>query len=189
MLTGREVEVFAVDPLAPIYDQIINSAKIAPPVRTKFAFAEDLSARFEPGSLDVVTCTNALDHAIEPMWGILEMLIVLKRGGRVYLGHNRNEAEAEQYCGFHQWNFDVDGGEFIVWNKERKLNVSRMLQGIASVNATMPVENWVVIDITKTCDTPVDLLAYQRGVRASLLEAMLLDFLGSASASSPVSAT
>ena len=113
---------------------------------------------------------------------------MIRKGGRVYLGHNRNEAEAEQYCGFHQWNFDVDGGEFIVWNKERKLNVSRMLQGIASVNASMPVENWVVIDITKTRETPVDLLSYQRGVRASLLEAMLLDFLGSASGSSPVSA-
>jgi 2-polyprenyl-3-methyl-5-hydroxy-6-metoxy-1,4-benzoquinol methylase len=185
MLPGRDVRVLAVDPLAPIYDEIIQQAAISPPVRTQFAFAEDLSSRFDPSSIDVITCTNALDHAIEPAWGIIEMLIILRREGRMYLGHNRNEAEAENYCGFHQWNFDVQGSDFIVWNKQRTLNVSQMLRPVADIKATMPVENWVVIDGTKTAETPVELLGYQRRVRASLLEAMLLDMLRTPASASP----
>jgi SAM-dependent methyltransferase len=182
-VAGRDIEVVAVDPLATIYDHIIATTVSEstgqtntrrPPVPTRFAFAEDLSARFEPSSFDVITCTNALDHAIEPAWGILEMLLVLKPGARIYLGHTQNEAVAENYCGFHQWNFDIEGSDFIIWNASRRLNATQLFASFADVRANMPAPKWVVVDITKRSEPPFDVAHYHRGMRGLLLEAMLL---------------
>lgn len=98
----REIRVTATDPLAGHYDAVIDASGIEPQVRTQLAFAEDLSARFERNRFALVTCTNALDHAIEPVWGILEMMMVLERHGSIVLVHHQNEAEFENYSGFHQ---------------------------------------------------------------------------------------
>jgi SAM-dependent methyltransferase len=136
-LPGKSLTVIAVDPLARFYEGILNSHNVVPPSRTQFSFAEDLSARFEPNEFDLVSCTNALDHSIDPLWGILEMINVLKIGGHIFLGHHRNEAENENYSGFHQWNFDGEEGEFWVWNKVNRVNVTRILSQFAQVDCVI----------------------------------------------------
>jgi hypothetical protein len=195
---GKAVEVVAVDPLAHVYDHIIANAATAtgragPPIRSQFAFAEDLSSRFAANTFDVVTCTNALDHAIEPAWGILEMLMVTREGGKIYLGHTQNEAVRENYCGFHQWNFDVEDSRFIIWNASRRIDATELFADFADVRATMPVENWVKVDIVKREAPPFDMQDYHRRLRALLLEAMLLgtpemQALVATSATSPAAA-
>jgi ubiquinone/menaquinone biosynthesis C-methylase UbiE len=81
---------------------------------------EGLSAFFNHSRFDLVNCTNALDHSADPMAGILEMLRVVKVDRTIVLRHVRNEAENENYSGFHQHNFDLQGGKFIIWNKQAK---------------------------------------------------------------------
>ena len=172
-LPDRDMRLVAVDPLARHYAKIIGTFGVEPPHRTEFSFAEDISARFDLGSFDLVSCTNALDHAIEPVWGILEMLIVTKLGGNIALYHRRNEAEFEGYSGFHQWNFDEDGFDFVIWNKDRRINVSDVLDGVGVVTCRMSGEQLSVI-IHKISELPVENLLYQRRLRAGLLEAFLV---------------
>lgn len=124
-MSSAKLEVVAADPLAYIYSDLIQRHGINPAVRTQFAPAEDLSVFFEPSSFDLVHCSNALDHSFEPIRGIIEMLRVVKVGCAVVLGHARNEAENEKYEGFHQHNFDIDDGSFIIWNKEERVIVER----------------------------------------------------------------
>ena len=50
------------------------------------------------------------------------MMRVLKVGGNLVLRHNRNEAEAEKYSGFHQFNFDQRDKEFVIWNQHQSLS-------------------------------------------------------------------
>ncbi|WP_036283027.1 bifunctional 2-polyprenyl-6-hydroxyphenol methylase/3-demethylubiquinol 3-O-methyltransferase UbiG [Methylocystis sp. ATCC 49242] len=124
----------AVDPLASLYDEIISASGYSPPVRTGFAPAEALYLALDGSErFDIVHCRNALDHSINPLVGILNMLSVTKPGGLVYLRHIPNEAERENYCGFHQFNLEVDSDDFLIWNKRWRWNVGEWLHEIAKV--------------------------------------------------------
>lgn len=171
-LPGRAGSVRAVDPLAKRYRAIIAAAGVSVPLATEFAFAEDLSARFDAASFDLVTCTNALDHAMEPVWGLLEMMMITRPGGHIFLNHRRNEAEFEGYSGFHQWNFDVADGEFVIWNRGARVNMNRMLDASAQLRTEL-VDDHVSVIIRKRHELPIDGLDYQRRIRRVLLEAML----------------
>lgn len=168
---GRDVEIIAVDPLADIYAEL--AAGITLPLPSRFAFGEDLSARFDPDSVDLVLCTNALDHAIAPVWCLIEMLLVARLGGRIILNHGVDEAEHEAYAGFHQWNFRADeAGHFIVWNRERRLDVTAMLAGFTTVECSTK-DHYLTVVIEKRAAVPMDRGDYHRRMRAGLLRAAL----------------
>lgn len=170
---GRDVEVIAVDPLADIYAEIIATAGVTVPLPARFAFGEDISARFEADSFDLIQCTNALDHSIEPLWCLVEMLILARVGAKVVLMHRLDEAEGEAYAGFHQWNFNADAqGHFIIWNRTHRLDASAILAPFASVVCTVEGGSMTVI-ITKQAPVPMDLGEYHRRMRAALLRAAL----------------
>jgi SAM-dependent methyltransferase len=125
-----EFSLRAVDPLAELYDRLLatcGATPIVPVVRTEFAVVEDLSAFFDPASFDIVHCRNALDHSFDPLQGVIEMLRIVKVGGTVMLRHNSNEAENEQYVGFHQFNLDVRDGIFVIWNRSTHMVVADCL--------------------------------------------------------------
>lgn len=171
VVPGREADFRAIDPLARAYQRIMAENNVIPPVRTEFGFAEDLSCRFAPSSFDLVISTNALDHSIDPMWGILEMLIVTEVGGAIALCHEQNEAVRHNYKGLHHWNFNVQDGAFVIWTPDVRLNVTSMLSGFADVESEL--KESVFITLRKRAEPPFDLLEHHRRLRAGLLAALL----------------
>jgi SAM-dependent methyltransferase len=169
---GAKIDLVAADPLAPAYDLIVQKHAISRPVATQQAFAEDLTAAFEPASFDAVYCRNALDHSFDPVRGILEMLAVVKLHGRVLLVHNRNEAEREGYTGFHQWNFDSDGDRFIIWTPTERHDVTEILGDVATVLLGGD-ETWVDVAIIKNAAGPTGPHRHRGRVQA-LLQAFLV---------------
>jgi hypothetical protein len=151
---------------------MLDETGITPPIRTQFSFAEDLSGRFEPGKFDLITCMNALDHALEPMWGILEMMLVLSNGGKIFLSHAINEAENEKYSGFHQWNFDMVDAKFTIWNQKRRLVVDEVLGDSAKV-VTAIAGSGINVRIEKLRNFDLELVDYQRRLRAAVLSAFV----------------
>lgn len=115
-LPGADLEVVAADPLALVYADLLREHGVEPRVRTEFAPAEDLSAFFAPSSFDLVHCCNALDHAFDPMRGIVELLRVVRVGGTVVLRHEVNEGARGGYLGLHQHNFELADGRLVLWN-------------------------------------------------------------------------
>lgn len=138
----------ACDPLASMYNLFLRTAGIVPLVETRFANAEDLSAFYDENSFDIVTCRNALDHSFDPLRGIIEMLRVVKVGGKVFLKHMFNEAERENYIGFHQYNFDEDNNRFIIWNKNERLDIATLLPIEATIETSREGQ-FLEVTITK----------------------------------------
>jgi SAM-dependent methyltransferase len=132
---GRDVTVVPVDPLAPLYDRLIERAGVEPPLRTMNCAGERLVETFGEGKFDIAHARNAIDHSAEPFEVICNMLEVVKPDGVVLLRHLRNEGESASYHGFHQWNFDVSGEHLVLWTSGCLIDVTRELVDVATVEA------------------------------------------------------
>jgi SAM-dependent methyltransferase len=138
---GVPLKVVAVDPLADKYNRLLDSAGLEPPVRTEQVAGERLLERFGAEKFDITYARNALDHAIDPVVIIEQMITVVRPGGYVVLRHRTNEAEQQGYIQLHQWNFDAREGELIVWRPSHETNVSARLAGRADVTCHREATN------------------------------------------------
>ncbi len=135
-INGMPLPIHYVDPLSPFFNKILDKYRPDLP-KIEFGIMENLSAFYAKESSSLIEIQNALDHSSNPIKGIYESLDVLSIGGVLYLNHHLNEAEAENYRGFHQYNISEENGELKIWNKEKKENINELLQGVASVNCCM----------------------------------------------------
>ena len=133
---GHKVSLVAVDPLAEIYDRILSQINITPPIRTIYGEAENLCQEFSSNTFDIVYCANALDHCYNPFKAIQQMLVVLKPRGMIVMKHFLNEAENENYTGFHQWNLWSFENKFIIWNRNEFYNVNEVFKKNTSILAS-----------------------------------------------------
>jgi nitrite reductase/ring-hydroxylating ferredoxin subunit len=68
------------------------------------------------------------------------------------LRHVRREGEHMKYSGFHQWNFDIEDGHLVLWNRVKKRDLTVELAPEASVEAfadDAEGEDWVVAVIRR----------------------------------------
>lgn len=150
---GRSMQIVATDPLAGLYEHILTTHGVMPPVPTVFATAEDLSAFFGSSRFDLVHCQNALDHSFDPVRGITEMLRVVKVGGNIVLLHQTNEAEWEHYVGLHQFNFDKKDGRFYIWNRKSGVFPEENIQcGAVFETRIHPSARSIIVVIRKTSE-------------------------------------
>ncbi len=64
---------------------------------------------------------------------IENMLAVVKPHRYVVLRHWREEDKAQQYHGLHQWDFLIEGGDFVVAHSRRNMNLTKAFAGQATV--------------------------------------------------------
>ena len=149
------LDFMAVDPLAYIYKELKQKNGITTGITPEYSMVERLNEKFERNSLNIVHMRNSLDHAFNPIVGIFQMLSICKVGGKVILQHARNEAENENYEGFHQWNLCVMDNSFIVWRPGIKYNISKILDKYADIDIEdIPNEHWFTVILTKKMDVP-----------------------------------
>ena len=160
-LDGKQLNIYYIDPLAPFYNRIIEKKKLDLPKIT-FGFIEYLSA-FIPQKVSLIIVQNALDHSKNPIRGILECIESLEIGGVLYLRHQRNEAETENYRGFHQYNISLDGNEIVIWNKKAKININTFVKDFADTE-TSTCGNEVIAVITKKQEVTTGLVDYKKDI-------------------------
>lgn len=173
MHAGEPVHVVACDPLAPYYSEMAERHGVQRPIATVQAFAEDLTAVFDLDAFDAVHCANALDHSFDPLRGIEEMLAVCKVGGTVLLSHSRNEAEFEHYTGFHQWNFDKIGDDFVIWNRHGMWNATARFSSLSIVTTECVGERHIFAAFKKNVPSNMNLKDRYRRRTRELLSALL----------------
>lgn len=147
---GRTLNITAIDPLAEEYAAIFQRYQRTPPLPTQLGYAERLIGQFGENRFDLVHARNCIDHSHDPVLAIEQMVAVTKPGGLVYLHHAVNEAEIQQYHGFHQWNLHGTAASFYVSNPTCIVNMSFRLAAVADVSNQLSVGNtWIITQIYK----------------------------------------
>jgi len=160
-LDGKPLNVCYLDPLAPFFNEIIDKKKLDLPKIT-FGFIEHLSV-FLPEKVSLIIVQNALDHCNDPVKGILECVESLKIGAVLYLRHKPNEAEAENYRGFHQYNVSLENNEMVIWNKKVKINVNSTLMNFANVETSI-YDGEIIAVVTKKQDLPKEFFDFKKDI-------------------------
>lgn len=130
-----KLEITAVDVLADEYNRLLAQNGIEPPVRTLQCENERLSEMFPNDTFDLGFAKNTLDHSYDPVRAIRELVICVKPGAPVVLKHARNVAEKEAYLGLHQWNFDLDGRDLVVWRHRNRTVIADAISDLAVVES------------------------------------------------------
>lgn len=132
VLDGKPVHVTAIDPLAHSYDKL--PYRRPRPVATRFSFGENLSESFPRNTFDIAHARNSLDHSVDPLKCIYEMINVTKPGGHVILHHCMAEGARTSYVGLHQWDLLAKDGCFYIANRDRDIvvNVTKQVDYVAS---------------------------------------------------------
>nr|PZN29209.1 MAG: hypothetical protein DIU80_09605 [Chloroflexota bacterium] len=144
----KRIAITAVDVLAPEYDRLLERYGIVPPVRTRYAEAEQLARIFPPDTFHLVVAQNCVDHMESPLAAIDAMLTVVRPGCWVVLDHAENEAEREAYRGLHQWNISVRDGDFWIRGRAGETNVTQLLSARAEVRSYV-TDHWVQVHMRK----------------------------------------
>ncbi len=141
---GKELRVTPVDPLADAYLRLFTEAQIQPPVWTQYGEGERLLEQFGEGVFDVAYARNSIDHVIDPLTVIDNMLAVVRPGGYVVMRHHLNEAVRQNYSQLHQWNFDERGGHLLIWRRlGDEKDLTRVLADRAEVSCRKDQPGWV----------------------------------------------
>ena len=176
-IEGHTGEITVCDPLAHMYSRIAGKYRVQRSIDTKPAFAE-----FYPINIyDLVYYRNALDHSFDPVTGVREMLYVAKLGGHVYLEHSVNEAEFEEYSGFHQRNFNEDDGDLIVGDESHRTNVAKELADTATVTP-VKIDPWLSATIDRKHEPQFNAAHHPQGQLRSVLSSFLAASMSAPSA-------
>ena len=147
-LKGYNLHITAVDPLADKYNAILEEYGIVPLVKTQYCEVERLTDIFPPDSFDLICVFNALDHCYDPIRGIQQMFHLLKKERFIFMSHFTNEAEKENYVGFHQWNFCKENNHFVIWNRKSRITVNDIFKEHADIKITGD-DSYNVVEIRK----------------------------------------
>ena len=123
-LNGKKLNITATDILGDEYREMYESHSYTPLVPVETCSFFDLSKVFGRESFDFVYSRNSLDHCDDPLKAIVELCLVCKKTGMVYLKNEVREATRANGQGLHKWDFYSLSGDLIVENYITKENTS-----------------------------------------------------------------
>ena len=136
---SKQLVITPIDVLAPQYDDLLNEFRIEPLVRTVTGDAENLVSQFGNNSFDIVHGQNSIDHTMNPLRAIEQMLSVTKPDGFVVLFHAENGGRNEDYNQLHKWDVAFENGHFLVKGpgpKGSTVHASDLLASVGSVDCS-----------------------------------------------------
>lgn len=108
MLDGKYLNISPVDALGDHYCDLLDKFHIPTMRRPYKCRMEYLTHLLGYEGFDLVHAQNCVDHSVNPLMAINQMILCARFGGVVFLRHQLNEATAEGYQGLHQWDFSLD---------------------------------------------------------------------------------
>ena len=132
------IDLTVVDPLAEEYNRLLDQKNVTGVPRPERGYFETATTQFGAEAFDLVWSRNSLDHALDPVLGLFNLLNVCRIGGGLLLSFHPNEAEGGNYAGLHQWNLDYRDGEVVLSQKDRMVSLMPLLQQQKIVSISQP---------------------------------------------------
>lgn len=110
------LRITPMDPLAEAYNAVM-SVLDAPGTGDIVFGAVEILDQLDLPKYTFISAANCLDHAFNVPKGMIQMASLLDEKGAISLLHWENEAEAQKYLGFHQWNIEIKDNRIHIWNK------------------------------------------------------------------------
>ena len=129
----KEITVMDMDPLAPAYNIMADMLQFPRMSGIQFGAIEILDQLDLP-KFDFIYAKNCLDHALDVPSGLSKMSSLLATPGAICLEHYENEAEHQNYLGFHKWNLELVDGAIRIWNRETSSFFDHSARGLAFVS-------------------------------------------------------
>ncbi|MEM1369621.1 MAG: methyltransferase domain-containing protein [Cyanobacteria bacterium P01_H01_bin.15] len=146
---GKSLNLIPVDALADEYNQLLSKYERCPPVPTLPCRSENLQTQFADSSFDLTLAQNCLDHTVDPLRSVAQMLAVTRPRGWVLLNHSENEADHENFEGLHQWNITLEDNDLIIRGQHHSVNVSQELASLGKFSCVRTAERYIRVHIRK----------------------------------------
>jgi len=151
------ISVTAVDPLADEYNAELDQRGVQGVGRPVKGYFETALWQFGPDRFDIVWCANSLDHSIDPVIGLYNIVNLCRNGGGVILMFHPDEAEREDYVGLHQWNLNVAGERLTLTRHGQRFDLMKLLDEqegvrVRTLGSTGPDKPRVVVSFRKAAD-------------------------------------
>lgn len=120
-----DFEVIAIDPLANEYHKILLDNKVYQATTPISLAGEDISQMFQNNYFDIAYARNSIDHSLNPVKIVSNMINVVKPDGFIVMTHIHKQAPP--CCnGLHNWSFTKKLDDFIIKTLECEINVSEL---------------------------------------------------------------
>ena len=133
LINGEEFQYIPIDPLVYEYQKLYKKYNVLLPVVPNFGIMELLTYFYSHDFADYVICNNSLDHSIDIMQSLFEILSVVKIDGSILLVHHEHEAENNRYKGFHQWNISFENNHLFFYDYHHKYDISSILSNFCEI--------------------------------------------------------
>ena len=125
------VHIYPSDLLAEEFNEMLANKNVHPIIPVEKQDMEHLT--YEDNFFDIVHCVNALDHCNSTMDAIKEMYRVCKPGGWIYLKHQRNNGDFQNFKGMHHWNISKEGEDCRFTSKDTSFLLSDFIKGFTTL--------------------------------------------------------
>ena len=125
------VHIYPSDLLAEEFNEMLANKNVHPIIPVEKQDMEHLT--YEDNFFDIVHCVNALDHCNSTMDAIKEMYRVCKPGGWIYLKHQRNNGDFQNFKGMHHWNISKEGEDCRFTSKYTSFLLSDFIKGFTTL--------------------------------------------------------
>lgn len=109
---------------------------------------EELHNNFSMNSFEIIYSKNALDHTYNPIEAIANLINLITHNGVIILEHYINEGKYTNYYGLHQWDFNVENGDFIISNYDKTVNFNATRK-YTQVNIETSIDGNKIINIIR----------------------------------------
>lgn len=118
LLNQQKLDIMAADPLACAYNTLMDIYGLERGYDLVFGVAEKTADLFGQERFDFILAQNSIDHGYDPIRSFEQICRALKVDGAARFQHFVNEAETQDYSGFHQWNIEKHSDSTLrVWNR------------------------------------------------------------------------
>lgn len=109
---------------------------------------ENVHKVFREESFEIIYSKNALDHTYNPMEALTNLINLITYDGVIILEHYISEGKYTNYFGLHQWDFDVENGDFIISNQYKIIKLNATME-YTKVNIETYIEGNKIINIIR----------------------------------------